>query len=425
MRFAELERWLGHEIGLDPGSIGPDEIARAAGARMRELGLGTVEAYLGRLHGDALERDELIEAVLVPETWFFREPGALAILRDRVAAHAAAGRRTPFRILSMPCATGEEPYSMAMTLVEAGTPREAFHIDGVDISQRSLAHAQRAAYHPRALRHVPAAVRDRFFTAAGERFHLRDEIARLVHFRRGNLVDPRLLRGSASYDAIFCRNALMYLTPAMRQRVLQHAAAHLTDTGMLFTGHAEGLRIVRPLFVSAGLAHAFAYRKTGDGPAAQANAAPVLGSSQVPRAVVPAPGHRGPFARVESAESTDRAAVGRPPGREADVLSEIKHLADAGQLEAARGRCLGFLATRPTSAEGYYLRGVIDLAARRRADAEEALRRAIYLDPRHEAALRLLARERDRHGDHREAAQLRRRARLARGHDTSAQGARS
>ncbi len=419
MGFAELERWLGHEIGLDPGSIGPDEIARAAGARMRELGLGTVEAYLGRLHGDALERDELIEAVLVPETWFFREPGALAILRDRVAAHAAAGRPTPFRVLSMPCATGEEPYSMAMTLVAAGTPREAFQIDGVDISQRSLAQAQRAAYHPRALRHVPAAVRDRFFAAAGERFQLRDEIVRLVHFRRGNLVDPRLLRGQASYDAIFCRNALMYLTPAMRQRVLQHTAAHLEDTGMLFTGHAEGLRIVRPLFVSAGLAHAFAYRKTGDGPAAQANASPVLERFRAPRAVVPAAGHHGPVARAE------RAAVGRPPDREADVLSEIKRLADAGQLEAARGRCLGFLAARPTSAEGYYLRGVIDLAAGRRADAEEALRRAIYLDPRHEAALRLLAQERARHGDHREAAQLRRRASLARGHDTSAQGARS
>lgn len=416
MEFTALERWLEREIGLDPDASGRDEIARAGRTRMRQLGLDSVEAYLERLRVDASERDEIVEAVLVPETWFFREPGALAVLRDRVAAHVNAGRGTPFRVLSLPCATGEEPYSIAITLVEAGLPPGAFHVQGADISQRSLAHARAARYGARALRHATAEARHRFFAPAGEGFQLSDEVVRLVQFRRANLVDPQLLDGEAACDAIFCRNALMFLSPVMQRRVLDRLAACLADGGLLFTGHAEGLRLVRPLFESAGLAHAFAYRRAASGTSARAGITFTSPTGQVPSTRAPAAAvPREPVVPFGSVRRGDPDEV--RPSRPADteMLAEIARLADAGDLAVARGRCLEFLAVRPTSADAYHLRAVIDLADGRRTDAEDALRRAVYLDPRHEGALLLLARERERGGNRSEAERLRRRAARARG----------
>jgi chemotaxis protein methyltransferase WspC len=125
-----LTRW----IGLDPDTIGQAAIARAVRIRMEALGLDSPAAALEQAAADSAERDRLIEEVVVGESWFFRDPQVFAFVCRFAATRAALPGRGPIRILCVPCAGGEEPYSMAMGLLDAGLEPEQFSIDAVDMA---------------------------------------------------------------------------------------------------------------------------------------------------------------------------------------------------------------------------------------------------------------------------------------------------
>ena len=418
-------RLLEEGIGLDAASIGHDEVGRAVRARLASHGgrhtepidAGRLREYLRRLLADQDERDAFVEHVLVPETWFFREPTAFELLKRVVSERVSAGRRC--RVLSVPCATGEEPYSMAIALHEEGLVSDRIDIEALDISRRALDRAARATYGARAVRHVGATGLARYFAPGGDGHVVNPAIRDLVSFERDNLVAPEVLT-RRRYNVIFCRNVLIYFTVAARARVLESLEAALADDGWLVTGHAESSGVVAPRFVSARVPRTFAYRK----------------APAEPPAVLVSPGHddrgggepgRSVARRVESgtppqapprprtttgprsAPSLPVPAAERPPS-----LSEIERMADAGEFVRAVEMCGTHLAASPGSSEGYYLLGVIESARGNRASADAALRRAIYLDPGHVAALQYLANERQRGGDQREAAQLSRRADLVR-----------
>ena len=122
-------------IGLDAGSIGPPSIERAVQERLSACGLSDRQVYWERVRASATELQALIEAVVVPETWFFRDREAFATLasigHERWLRAPADG---VLRLLSLPSSTGEEPYSMAMALLDAGVPADRFRIDAVDVS---------------------------------------------------------------------------------------------------------------------------------------------------------------------------------------------------------------------------------------------------------------------------------------------------
>src|ERR1035437_6136784 len=142
-----FEHLLRKTIGLDAESIGSTSIQRAVRLRMRGLGLRRLEDCEQLLERSRAEWNELVESVIVTETWFFRDPALLAafvrlVLEEWLPAHPAA----PVRVLSLPCASGEEPYSLAMVLLDASVAPERFQIDAIDISARALAHAARGIY---------------------------------------------------------------------------------------------------------------------------------------------------------------------------------------------------------------------------------------------------------------------------------------
>ena len=214
------------------------------------------------------------------------------------------------------------------------------------------------------------------------------------------------------YDVVFCRNVLIYFTAEARARVLESIASALADDGLLISGHAEGSAVVAPRFVSAGVPRTFAYRKAGPGQGPSppptprrpvSGGRPTVPSSPVAGAAVPGRPVAPPFVRLPAL-----------PEKAAPTIAEIETLADEGDLPGALQTCQRHLASAPGSAQGYYLLGVIQSAMGSRDAAEAALRRAVYLDPGHVAALEQLASERRRAGDLREAAQLTRRAGLVR-----------
>ncbi|NEM46493.1 MAG: chemotaxis protein CheR, partial [Xanthomonas perforans] len=134
----------------------------------------------------ASEQQALVEAVVVPETWFFRYPESFAALvnlaRER-STHLAGAR--PLRILSLPCSTGEEPYSIAMALLDGGLPGDGFRIDAMDISEVNLQRAERALYGRNSFRGDDLSFRDRHFAVTPEGFELRSQVRRKVRLLAG------------------------------------------------------------------------------------------------------------------------------------------------------------------------------------------------------------------------------------------------
>ena len=162
----DFEKVLKQAMGLDAVSIGSTTIERAVRVRMADLGLGRREDYWQQLHDSTDELQELIETVVVPETWFFRDREAFGALvrlvtEEWLPAHPAG----ILRLLSVPCSTGEEPYSIVMALLDGGVSLERFQVDAVDISARALAQARRGVYGMNSFRGAEPAVSRALFSA--------------------------------------------------------------------------------------------------------------------------------------------------------------------------------------------------------------------------------------------------------------------
>jgi chemotaxis protein methyltransferase CheR len=219
-------------------------------SRVRSLGFASFTEYLAVLEDRAHpEWSAFISALTTNLTSFFREPHHFPILAELARV---CPRKQPFTVWSAGCASGEEPYSIAMCLSGAssrwvrthGHPDAAVRVLGTDIDGVVLARACEGIYPLAAIAGLPVATARRFFLrGAGEqagKVKVRPELARLVSFGPLNLCDEHWeLRGEL--DAIFCRNVMIYLDRAVQRRTLERFAAHLKPHGLLFTGHSENL----------------------------------------------------------------------------------------------------------------------------------------------------------------------------------------
>jgi chemotaxis protein methyltransferase WspC len=410
-----IEACLRREIGLDAASIGSSLIERTIRLRMKLHGLRHIGDYHALLETCRAECDELIETVVVTETWFFRDREPFnaflqIVLGEWLPRHPDAG----LRVLSVPCASGEEPYSLAMALLDAGVPNNRFAIDAVDISTNALARAQRAIYGRNSFRGKDLAFRDRHFMPTQDGYALSPLAQRCVSFRRDNLLDAGFLAGSAPYDFIFCRNLLIYFDRATQTRALAQLHRLLRPEGVLFVGAAELPLVSEGGFVTANLPLAFACRKAGSPATGAPHDQPRKTSRRAPVAPAPAPppvnhdnGNGGTLP-----ESEGRTAVSPAANGSAATLESARQLADAGKLAEAAAACETVISRGGPSAPAYYLLGLVKDAA---DDAEAAAfyRKALYLDPDHYEALIHLALLLERTGDAANARTFRRRAERA------------
>jgi chemotaxis protein methyltransferase WspC len=368
-------------------------LERALHARMRELGITQAGDYTPLLAGPEL--DQLAELVVVPESWMFRDPAAFraatALVERRLARNAAAVAR----ILSVPCAAGEEPYSMAMALADAGIAPERYQIDAIDLSAAAIRRARAALYKRYAFRGAELAFRDRYFTEDDGAFVLGDEIRSKVRFSQGNLLSLDVDANARRYDVIFCRNLLIYFDDQAIGRAAQVLSALLADGGLLLAGPAETPALCRHGFQRLPLAGAFALHKPGQRPAELPSDA---GSSRgLARQALPC-------LPVMAAAPVPRADT------VADLLAQAQRQADAGTLRAAGDMCRRVLAQAPTEARAWFTLGLISQSAGDALEAERNWRRCLYLDPHHYEALCALALLAEQSGDDRRAALFRQRA---------------
>lgn len=235
--------------------------------RLEALGLSAFSEYHRYLRTDLrrrLEVEAAIEALTTHETYFFREPNQLTafteeLLPELARSHAPSRR---LRLWSAGCSSGEEPYTLAMLILESGRfVGWDVEIVATDISKRVLATARRAEYGPSALRVTPGRHVDRYFEPLGNRVRVRDEVRALVSFGHLNLVDPGLAALVPRADVIFCRNVLLYFDLPARQRTLRLFYEKLVEGGYLLLGHAENLIHLSADFELVHLRHDLVYRR--------------------------------------------------------------------------------------------------------------------------------------------------------------------
>jgi chemotaxis protein methyltransferase WspC len=409
-----VERLLAERIGLDPSSVGEALIARGVHARMAALGLRSKEDYDKALVERGDEVQALVEEVVVPESWFFRDDRPFTVLDEFArAGWRSDPNRQPLTALSLPCAGGEEPYSIAMTLLEAGLTRDRFRVDAVDVSARSLARAIAGVYGPNAFRGAGSAARSGYFRDHHGAFTIDPTVRSTVRFHLGNLLDPALFADRPAFDVVFCRNLLIYLDDEAQGRAFATLARLVADDGLLFLGHAD--RLDKPEgtpFVMTADKGAFAFRK-GEARAKPPEKRPVAKPS-----VSPLPPEEGPGVRGVASPATRKAslpmAIARPttpltptlaprerePEKSpAEILDRASDLADLGRYDEATGLVEGVIKRGGAGARAYFLLGLIAQAAGHRDRAEGHYAKAIYLDPQHDEALMAMALLARRKGD--------------------------
>jgi len=194
------------------------------------------------------------------ETYFFRERAQLRALCGNILTELQAVSPR-LRIWSAACSTGEEPYSLAMSLLETGRIAESnISIKATDISPRVLDLCQKGYYRALSFRATEPAMVQKYFTVSGDGFVISDRVKRLVEFSSLNLMDDRKVAGNGPFDAIFCRNVLIYFDKPTQKRVVESFARALRPGGYFFLGHAESLFSLTEMYEPVVAPESIVYR---------------------------------------------------------------------------------------------------------------------------------------------------------------------
>jgi chemotaxis protein methyltransferase CheR len=391
-------------------------------ARMQQLGLTRIEDYDDRLRRRSVDDEfrALINLVTITETCFFRDPAQFRLLRRHIlptmlAERSAQSNRT-LRIWSAGCSTGEEAYSIAMTLQDMGVARAypdwTFEIVGTDLNTEVLEVARRGVYAARAVRNVEGECLRRNFDADGPRFRLHDDIKRCVRFEYGNLRQASTAWPSGErQDVVFCKNVAIYFQPEVTRRVVRGLHEVLTDGGHLLLGHSESLWHMADQFSLIEHDGAYCYRK-GAAHAGADERVHVRASSRARSTKRAAPRRARLFAPQTAPAPADASSIadGVTEGEYERCLAALR----AGEWSLAETAVEALVRSCPTFVPAYLLLGGLcvhrgrydealtqaesvlrlnDLEARahmlvgmiaarrgRQEEALQALRRALYLD---------------------------------------------
>ncbi|MBA4186474.1 MAG: hypothetical protein C0467_00505 [Planctomycetaceae bacterium] len=414
MSLLGVETVVRDRLGMDPNSLGPSALPQAVELRMKARGIKAEEEYCRLLSSDSGEADSLGVELAVPESWFFRGGRALFTrMAEFVAARAAT--RAPgqvVRVLSIPCSTGEEPYSLAIAFHEHFISPKEYRIDAFDVSSRHLERAEKARFPAFSFRETGSDIRPAYFRHADDRWELLPHLRQLVRFRLANLTDPAFLVDEQPYDLIVCRNVFIYLTPDGRRRAMTSLDRLLAFDGLMCLTAGEADRLPAGQFTQASAGEFGLYRR-------------VLAVDVVPAVWVPQPETKSTRQFANEYEAPQQQAIPvlakyaepvAPPTPQISPIESARELANRGRLIEARAACDGLLRDMGPSAELYTLIGTVDLAEGLSENAAEAFRRALYLDPHHQEAISHMILICDQKGNEMQSAAFRRRlARLSQG----------
>lgn len=422
VRFRDL---IEERCGLHLDESHRASLFAALRVRMAQLDLDRVDDYYDHLRCRPADDGfgKLINLLTVTETCFFRDPSQFRLLRRHILptllAERVAGRKATLRIWSAGCSSGEEAYSIALTLWDMGLyfayPNCTFEIVGTDVNTEVLEAARRGVYSARALRNVDGDCLRRYFRRDGPKFRLNEEIKRSVRFEYGNLTRTPMTRSASGYDLVLCKNVSIYFRPERTRRLVRGLYEAVNDGGYLLLGHSESLWQMADGFALIEHEGAFCYRKVGStpeaaeprGPQSRSRSRSERGKSGLPagslmprRPARPAPIQSTPLQPpretaggqyerclaafraeewVQAEASLDALIKSSPQFVPAYVLLGGVY-AHRGRYEEAfeQARCV--LRLNDLEPRGHLLLGMIAAWSGRVDEARQSLRRALYLD---------------------------------------------
>jgi chemotaxis protein methyltransferase CheR len=264
--LARLCDFLYRETGMLFGESKRYYIERRVADRIAATDMRTFGAYLAFLRGDGAEREALINAFTVNETYFYREEHQLRCLSRAILPEIAAtrGPGDKIRIWSAPCSTGEETYSIALWLLENWPMVDAYNVEimGSDIDTRTLAEAMEGDYGERALSRLPLDVADAFFEPKHDgRRRIIPDLRESVTFTPVNLIDEASVAAQGRFDVIFCRNVLIYFDDVSRTKAVDNLYSSLTPGGFILLGHSESMSRISARFKTRRFEDAIVYQR--------------------------------------------------------------------------------------------------------------------------------------------------------------------
>lgn len=400
------------KIGLDSSTIGDSTIEKIIQQRMHKCQIDDFENYYHLINDNREELSELLEVVVIPETWFFRDIRPFEIIYKKIKKQISENRSGTIKILSIPSSTGEEPYSLAMYLIDKGIDAARFTIDAVDISSRALQCAEQGVYGNNSFRgkHYPE-YQQRHFNKEGEFYKINSNIKNKVKFYRLNILrgEPTL---ELKFDYILCRNLLIYFDIPTKLIAFKNLSRFLKDNGYLFIGHSEFGSVPDELFQNTGFEKAFALIKpchpNYKNKKAAKNPEPI---SLPPKKQTST---ARPFKQKKAFESLikkDEFTNNEEKNNNAvDVLEKIRKLADSANYDEAENICQKLIQNNGEDVESLFLLGLISCSLKKNKTAESLFRKSLFLDPKHYESLIHLSLLLQETGDYKNAELLKRRA---------------
>lgn len=402
--------YLKNYIGLNPDNISSDIIERAVKTRMEVNNIKHLKDYESLLLSNSEELENIIEYLVVPETWFFRDKGPYELLKSLAIERVQKGLNgVQLKILSFPCSTGEEPYSIVITLLNAGFSKEQFIVHAADISSYALRVAKLGIYTKNSFREQSFIPDKEYFEIMDGKYHLKNNIKSAVKFSQQNILNSELLNKTNYYDIIFCRNVLIYFDNESKNKTIDRLVNALKPNGILFTGHAE-----TPLFTSKlksiKYEHSFALIKQN----IQFENIKVIPDkkSTLPNLTFE---KKQTFSKTNpSVQKNTKEIIKVDLTSTSMTKEEMIHIAskkaDEGDFKKAEFYCNEFVKKYGHNADVYFILGIISQARGESYEAEKLFLKTLYLNPLHRDALTYLSLLMESKGNLEQAAIYRERA---------------
>ena len=267
--FRKLCEFLYRRTGMIFTEIKRYYVERRVVDRMTATKSGSFASYFARLRADALgEIEQFVNAFTVNETYFYREDHQLKCLTTDLLRQRVKDKKSgdAIRIWSVPCSTGEEPYSIAMWLLENWALVDDYEIEiiGSDIDTEVIAMAQEGVFGKRALMRLSPDLIDKYFSPIdADKWRIIGDLRQSVRFTRVNICEARETRPHGEFDVIFCRNVLIYFDDASRRVAAENLYENLLPGGFICLGHTESMSRISSLFEVSRFDDAIVYHRPG------------------------------------------------------------------------------------------------------------------------------------------------------------------
>ncbi len=381
-KIDEITSLLTDRIGLEPDSIGRKSIEITINTAMKIAGFLNLDDYLSSLYlNDGIFLD-LIEEIKVPETWFFRDNESFNFVRTYFLNLRQNALSNKIRILSIPCSTGEEPYSVMITLLDLGYKQNDFSIIGCDISQQNIDFACKAKYGKSSFRNENIRFKEKYFIEMNGNFYLKEEFKNIVKFKKDNLLNENFLGNESQFDIIYCKNLLIYFNEKSKLNAIVNLKKLLKDDGILISGHSELSFFARNGFDRIDIASAFALKKSNP----NSKKIPLIKKEQIKYSQEIKSKNFSPKIKSEINLEIPKNDFQINSNKIFD--SEFARvLANQGKFEEAENYCLFNVKQEQANYELFFILGLINSSKNNIDAAIEYYNKAIYLNPNHYESL--------------------------------------